>query len=62
MKTKFAVEIFNSKKTGKKCAALIADLGYRKAFLNFDINLIAELLNCSVREVYDFDVGIYDLE
>lgn len=56
------VEVFVSKKTNKKCSAVVADLGYRKAFLSFDINLIAELLNCSVRDVYELDVGTYKVE
>lgn len=56
------VEVFNSKKTGKKCAALVIDLGYRKAFVSFDVNLIGELLNCSVRDVYDLEHGTYTIE
>lgn len=56
------IEVFISKKSGKKCAALIYDFGYRKAFLSFDSNLIAEILGISVRDLVDADVGIYELE
>ena len=44
---KIYVEVFISKKSGKKCAALIYDFGYRKAFLSFDSNLIAEIIDQS---------------
>lgn len=58
---KFVVEVFVSKKSGKKCAALIVDFGYRKAFLTFDSNIIAECLQCSVKEVFDLECGVYEI-
>ena len=58
---KVVVETFISKKSGKKCSAVVLDLGYRKAFLSFDANLIGELLNCSVRDVFELEVGTYEV-
>lgn len=59
---KVVVEVSISKKSGNQYAALVADLGYRKAYLSFDTNLIAEILNCSVRDVFDLDIGTYNVE
>lgn len=59
---KIVVEVNVSRKSGNKYAALVLDLGYRKAYLSFDTNLIAECMNCSVRDVFDMEIGTYHLE
>ena len=40
--------VVKKSKNGKLYSALLADLGYRIAFLSFDRNLCAELLGMSV--------------
>lgn len=45
-----------SKKSGNAYFALIADIGYRKLYLNMQTDILAELCGMSVRELYDMDV------
>ena len=42
-----------SKKSGNAYFALIADIGYRKLYLNMQTDTLAELCGMSVRELYD---------
>lgn len=56
----FKVRVFNSKK-GAKCHALVCDLGYRVAYVSFDLNLCAELLKMSISEAYSLANGDYNL-
>lgn len=41
-------------KKGGNYTALVADLGYRKVFLTFNSMQIAEMLDCSPKEYFDF--------
>lgn len=59
-KVSFGVDVFTSKK-GNKAFALVANLSYRKAYVSFDQNLIAELLHVSLVDLFDMVNGYYDL-
>lgn len=58
-KMKMYVQVEISKKSGSKYVALVLDLGYRKAFLSFDSNLCAEVLQISVQQLMTGDCGEY---
>lgn len=50
------------KKSGKKYHALVIDFGYRKEFLmDLPVNLIAEMLGRSVRDLDKIEVGEYEI-
>lgn len=42
-----------------KSARLVADLGYKKVVLSWDLNLCAELLKCCVNDMLSKDNGEY---
>lgn len=58
---KIFVRTFVSKKTGKPCFALIADLKYREAFLSFDKYLCAEILGVSISDLYALAPNDYEV-
>lgn len=62
MKNKVFVKVFNSKKSGKKCFALMIDLGYCQRTLSWDTYLIAEVLRVPVCAISDMDIGEYPVE
>ncbi len=45
-------------KSGKPYSCIAVDLGYREAVLTFDSAVIAELLDCSPRELANKPVGV----
>lgn len=42
----------NTAKNGKKYIALVCNLGYTKKYISFNVSDIAELLGCSVADLY----------
>ena len=54
------VSVFQSRK-GNKTFALVADLGYARKFLSFDVQLLAEILGLPVVELYDMPLGNYEI-
>lgn len=51
--------IVYTNKFEKTSARLVADLGYRKVVLSWDVQLCAEVLKCSVLELLALDNGEY---
>lgn len=46
-------------KDGKLNRCLICDLGYRIAYVSFDMMLICELMNKTPNEIYSLSIGDY---
>lgn len=57
----FKIVIGIGKNSNKKYSALVCDLGYRKAFCNFDTQLCAELLNMTIPDMMNLSVGEYEI-
>ena len=47
-----------SEKSGKAYNCIVVDMGYREVTLTFDSAVIAELLDCSPRELANKPVGV----
>lgn len=58
-KKKMIKVIVYTNKFNKTSARLVADFGYRKVVLSWDIQLCAEVLKCSVAELLNAENGEY---
>ena len=62
MKNQFFVTIGESKKSGRPYAMLQVDLGYATKAITFDSNLIAEIMQVSVHDLFAMGAGKYEIQ